>query len=172
MRAMANLFVALLALAIPSGGRAAAPPSGDIRAAIEATNARLAAALAKGDAAQMAALYTSDGQIMPPSSDLAQGREAIQKVWQGAIDAGMRDVTLTSLEVEGHGDLAHEVGTYTLASKDGKAERGKYIVIWKKEKGQWRLHRDIWNTTKPAPAGQAAPAAKPAATPATKPTSR
>lgn len=22
----------------------------------------------------------------------------------------------------------------------------KYVVVWKKEDGQWRLHRDIWNT--------------------------
>jgi ketosteroid isomerase-like protein len=28
-------------------------------------------------------------------------------------------------------------------------DRGKYIVIWKREQGQWKLHRDIWNTSMP-----------------------
>jgi len=22
----------------------------------------------------------------------------------------------------------------------------KFVVVWKKTDGQWRLHRDIWNT--------------------------
>jgi ketosteroid isomerase-like protein len=23
----------------------------------------------------------------------------------------------------------------------------KFVVVWKKTDGQWRLHRDIWNAT-------------------------
>jgi ketosteroid isomerase-like protein len=35
--------------------------------------------------------------------------------------------------------------------KNGKtADRGKYIVVWKRDGGQWRLHRDSWNTSMPA----------------------
>jgi hypothetical protein len=33
---------------------------------------------------------------------------------------------------------------------DGKVlDKGKYIVIWKKEDGTWKLHRDIWTTSVP-----------------------
>jgi ketosteroid isomerase-like protein len=31
-----------------------------------------------------------------------------------------------------------------------EADRGKYIVIWKNQGGLWKLHRDIWNSSKPA----------------------
>jgi len=31
------------------------------------------------------------------------------------------------------------------------ADRAKYVVVWKKVGGQWLLHRDIWNTSQPAP---------------------
>ena len=31
-------------------------------------------------------------------------------------------------------------------------DSGKFIVIWKQEGGQWKLHRDIWNSSMP-PAG-------------------
>jgi len=30
-------------------------------------------------------------------------------------------------------------------------DKGKYIVIWKQEEGQWKLHRDIFNSSMPAP---------------------
>ena len=30
-------------------------------------------------------------------------------------------------------------------------DEGKYIVIWKREAGQWKLHRDILNRSMPLP---------------------
>ncbi len=155
MRATAQLALILFSQLAPPVLLAATAQGADIRATIEAANGRLAAALAKGDAAQLAGCYTADGQVFPPGSDAARGRDAIQKVWQGVVDAGIKDVALTTVEVDGHGDMAHEIGTYTLTTKDGKvADRGKYIVIWKKDKGQWRLHRDIWNSSVPVPAAK------------------
>ena len=29
--------------------------------------------------------------------------------------------------------------------------RGKYMIIWRREEGQWKLHRDIFNSSMPAP---------------------
>jgi ketosteroid isomerase-like protein len=29
-------------------------------------------------------------------------------------------------------------------------DQGKYIVIWKQDGGQWKLHRDIFNSSLPA----------------------
>jgi ketosteroid isomerase-like protein len=31
-------------------------------------------------------------------------------------------------------------------------DEGKYVVIWKRHQGKWKLHRDIWTTSMPAPA--------------------
>jgi ketosteroid isomerase-like protein len=132
-------------------GPAAAQAQGP-RAAIEAANAKFSADYAKGDAAAVAAHYTAAGQAFPPNGEIARGREAIQKVWKGAMDAGVKGVKLVTLEVEAHGDTAHEVGTYVLVGDGGKTlDNGKYVVIWKREGGQWKLHRDIWNTSMPAP---------------------
>jgi ketosteroid isomerase-like protein len=34
--------------------------------------------------------------------------------------------------------------------KDGTiADKGKYIVVWKKEDGKWKLHRDLSNSDLP-----------------------
>ena len=42
------------------------------------------------------------------------------------------------------GEMAHEVGEAQLTLGSGTAVV-KYVVVWKKADGQWRLHRDIWN---------------------------
>lgn len=129
------------------GGSAVAQ---DARAAIDAVNKRFVAASNKGDAAAAAALYSSDGQAFPPNSPVVSGRAAIEKMWKGVFDSGITNVSLTTTEVEPHGDFAFESGSYELKFKDDKvADRGKYIVVWKRENGQWRLHRDIWNTIMP-----------------------
>jgi ketosteroid isomerase-like protein len=61
-------------------------------------------------------------------------------------------VTLTTVEVQGCGDTAWEVGRYTVPGEGGKVlDTGDYVVIWKREGGEWKLHRDIWTTNTPAP---------------------
>ena len=120
------------------------------RAAIDAANAKFSADFAKGDANAVASHYTATAWAFPPNGEIAKGREAITKVWKGAMDAGIKQVQLTTLEVEAHGDVAHEVGTYVLMGEGGKQlDSGKYVVVWKKDGGQWKLHRDIWNTACP-----------------------
>jgi ketosteroid isomerase-like protein len=67
---------------------------------------------------------------------------------------GITAVKLETAEVESHGNTTHEVGTYILQGAGGQGlDTGKYVVIWKQEAGQWKLHRDIWNSSRPA-AGQ------------------
>lgn len=123
-----------------------------LRAAIEAEGKKFTTALKKGDAAAVAAMYTADAKAFPPNGDITVGRAAIQEMWKGAIDSGMRDLSFTVLEVEKKGDIAYEVGKYSVKGSDGKEiDAGKYLVLWKKEGGTWRLYRDIWNSSMPLP---------------------
>jgi ketosteroid isomerase-like protein len=120
------------------------------RASIEAGNKQFVAAFTKGDGAGVAALYTATAQLLPANSDVVSGTAAIQKFWQGVMDSGVAGAKLKTLEVEGHGSTAHEVGQYELSDKAGKVlDRGKYVVIWKRDGTQWKLHRDIWTTSQP-----------------------
>ncbi len=123
----------------------------EARAGIEAVNAQFMAALSQGDAAAMAGLYTEDAQQMPPNGEIVSGREALQTGFQALID-GKYEILLETTEVEGHGDTAHEIGKYTMAIDGETVDEGKYIVIWKNVDGQWKLHRDIFNSNNPAPA--------------------
>ncbi len=120
---------------------------------IDTVNQRLAQAVQNGDAAAAAALYTEDGKFLAPNADFFSGRDAIQDFFQGAIDGGIKGLNLTTLELEIQGDTAHEVGTYELVVDGGVvADSGKFIVIWKRIDGTWRLHRDMINTSRPADA--------------------
>ncbi|HSQ05126.1 MAG TPA: DUF4440 domain-containing protein [Burkholderiales bacterium] len=121
------------------------------KAAIAAADKAFVAAFNKHDAAGIAAIYSSTAEAFPPNSDIVKGRDAIQKMWQGALDQGIATVDVATTEVHAEGNLAYEVGTYSMQTADGKvADRGKYCVVWIKEAGQWKLHRDIWSTNLPA----------------------
>ena len=122
----------------------------EARAAIDIANAAFMAGISAGDAAAVAALFTDDAQQFPPNSPMITGREAIQEALQNVINGGF-NLQLEAVEVEGHGDTAHEVGKYTMIFDGESVDEGKYIVIWKKVDGQWQLHRDIFNSNNPPP---------------------
>ena len=123
-----------------------------IRADIVAANEKFVAAFSRGDEAAIASLYGKDGQVLPPHNQAISGKEAIQAFWKSVMNMGIKAAKLETLEVDNYGDTASELGKYSLQGEAGQeVDTGKYIVIWKLEGGQWKLHRDIWNSSRPAP---------------------
>ena len=120
------------------------------RESIRSAAAAFCEAFNGGDAAGVAAHYTSDAQILPPGASSIDGRQGIQEFWQGFIDAKVADLTLSTDEIEDFGSQAVEIGIAS-ASAPGEGDArvqlaGKYIVLWKKDaSGTWQMHRDIWN---------------------------
>ena len=120
----------------------------DIHSAIHALIENFESTFSRGDSADIADFYTDNGMLLPPESDLVQGKRDIKAFWQAAIDMGIKNVKLDIVEVEQHGDTAIEMSKYTLSSADDNLiDQGKGIVIWKYESGAWKLHRDIWNSS-------------------------
>jgi ketosteroid isomerase-like protein len=109
-------------------------------------------ALFGNDATALAKLYSSTGQVLPTGSDAIEGTADIATFWQSVFDSGVAEAVLETLEITELGDTAVEVGRYSLIATDGQiADNGKYIVIWKKENGAWKLHRDIFNSSQAPP---------------------
>jgi ketosteroid isomerase-like protein len=78
------------------------------------------------------------------------GRKRSRSFGKASSPPGVKGATLTTLDVDGQGETAYEVGKYALTGEGGKVlDNGKYIVVWKREQGKWRLHRDIWNSSMP-----------------------
>ncbi|MFQ5823866.1 MAG: YybH family protein [bacterium] len=127
-----------------------------LRKAIEETNAKFVEAFNQGDAAAVVALYTEDASILPPNNEMIQGREGVQQFWNGAMQMGIKNVALTTVDLNGSGNLVYEIGRYSLTiqpeGQEVMKDSGKYIVVWKhQEDGTWKLHTDIWNTSMPIP---------------------
>ncbi|MGK7898330.1 MAG: DUF4440 domain-containing protein [Xenococcus sp. (in: cyanobacteria)] len=124
----------------------------EIRDGIAAANSNFMNTFNRGDGAGMGGLYTENGQLLPPNSEIVTGHSAISTFWQGAMDMGIKTAKLETVELEGVGDAAFEVGKYTLSGEGDKViDTGKFIVIWRREGGNWKLHRDIWNSSTLAP---------------------
>ncbi len=122
----------------------------DRKTEIMAANQKFMDAYA-GGASTLGDLYTTDAQLFPPNSDVVKGNQAIGNVWKSIYDAGgIKKAKLETVDAEQEGNMVIETGRYTLlGANDTQLDAGKYMVIWKKEGGVWKLHRDIFNTSQP-----------------------
>ena len=146
-----RLTVPAIALCLGAMAGCTTPESGamdyDAAAGIGAANAIFMARMAEGDAAGVAALYTSDGTIMPPGAPMSEGTAAITESLGADFADGGIDLTLTTTEIHGTGETVTEVGNYTVATLDGMhVDHGDFVVVWRYVNGEWKLHRDIWNS--------------------------
>jgi uncharacterized protein (TIGR02246 family) len=105
-----------------------------------------------GNYDQVAALFAQDGAFMAPHHDPAYGPKAVERLLRQFGDAGYQDLRLETVRVETSGDLAMEIGRYTIAIRrpDGtiEADRGKYVKAWRRL-GVWSIVADCWSSNLP-----------------------
>ena len=143
LRTATLVMVGIVGLTVPAA-------ADDVRQAIEQVNAQVMAAFKAGDAATIASHYSDTAKMLPPDATEIAGREAIQDFWQAWLDDGLKDLSLEASEVEASGDLAYEIGSFSLqapAENDTMmTATGNYLVVWQRgADGNWRLHVDTWN---------------------------
>lgn len=119
---------------------------------IEEANRNFMDLVAKGDSIGLANSYTADAKFMNAGAPAFVGRKNIQSAMSEIVKSGITKVDLRLKEVFGTEDLIAEEGELTLFVKDKAVAEEKYIVLWKKEDGKWKLFRDIFNSNLPAPA--------------------
>jgi uncharacterized protein (TIGR02246 family) len=142
-RLAVSVLAAVLLIAAPAR-------ADDVRAAIDAANAKMMADYAAGDAKALALAYTEDAVMLPPDATRVAGHAAIETLWKSWIDEGLKNLTLKTTEVDSGGDLAYEVGEFTLqVPVEGgtpTTATGNYVVVWKRgDDDAWRLKVDTWN---------------------------
>jgi uncharacterized protein (TIGR02246 family) len=113
----------------------------EVMNAADALSARESELLSKKDAAGIASLFTSDGLLvmLAPQFAFKPGRDAIQKHYQGIIDAGATNIALElkNLELRGN-DGVWAAGNYSVTVKD-KTIQGSWFRILKPENGTWKI---------------------------------
>jgi ketosteroid isomerase-like protein len=116
---------------------------------IEEANANFMALVAAGDSIGLANAYTIDAKFMGAGAPSVIGRKDIQTAMAGIVNAGITKVDLKLEHIYGTEDLIAEEGKLTLYAGDIAVAEEKYIVLWKKEDGKWKLFRDIFNSNVP-----------------------
>ena len=119
---------------------------------IEAANLAITEFVAKGDSVGIAATYTADGSLMLNNIPSIKGKDKLINFWSGFAQSGAK-IKLTTVEVWGDENFIAEEGLLEINTKEGaQIDKGKYICLWKKEGGKWKLHRDMSNSDLPATA--------------------
>jgi uncharacterized protein (TIGR02246 family) len=99
-------------------------------------------------------IYSEDAVYLPPHHAALHGRAAICEYLEGPLFHGVTDLKFEVTYIKESGDLAYDVGRYsmTVPQQDGskKADRGKYLAVWRREKGTWKLVADSWSSDLPA----------------------
>ena len=78
---------------------------------IDKAHQQLMETLNQADAVTVARMWTDRGIVLPPNSEIIEGREAIEKYWKSVFAAGFRNVSARSLQVDQYGgDAVREIG--------------------------------------------------------------
>jgi uncharacterized protein (TIGR02246 family) len=105
-----------------------------------------------GNYDQAAALFNADGVFMAPHHEPAYGPKAVERLLRKFGEGGYEDLRLETVLVESSGDMAMEIGRYTVAIRqsDGTvlADRGKYLKVWRRL-GAWLIIADSWSSNMP-----------------------
>ena len=155
------MTAALGTLLVLSSNQLAATAADSNRAAIAAQSRSFMSALERGDAQAAAGIFSADARLLVAMVDGAVvGREGIAKFWQGAINGGLKALTLTTVDLEGDGAMRIETGDYTAIGTGGaEIGRGHYLFVWRKESGEWKIFRDMGNASPAQATGGVAPSA-------------
>lgn len=154
--AIASLLTACSPPAPPPAPETAAKPdlAAEERAIRDADARWLKAAMAR-DAQAEAAVFASDGVAYREHVDPLVGPAAFQAfAMKFAADNPKASTTWSTddISVAASGDLAVQTGQYHLTGlgpKGDREDRGRFVTVWKKVNGEWKVARDIGSTTMP-----------------------
>lgn len=114
-------------------------------------------ALNSGDTSTVMGLYGSNPVFVAPNTQGVAGRDGVKTAYDGLFSAIKPNLTFTIHEVVDLGDTAcvrsssaGEVEILANKAKEKDAYNEMFIV--RKEQGQWKIHRYLFNSAMPAAA--------------------
>jgi uncharacterized protein (TIGR02246 family) len=123
----------------------------DLRAAMEADNARWLAAYNTNTPAAFPAMYTDDAVVLPPGSEPVSGRQAIGRFWEDRLKPGNRnDHTFDIVSLRQDGQYAYQVARWTLnvmnkAGEPTKVSGNTVRIFQHQPDGAWLAEVHIFN---------------------------
>jgi len=113
------------------------------------TDAFTAAHISK-DTAYLNAIFTKDARILGPNAEVVTGKKAIAQLNSEWVNYGIYEFEEVSTALYGGGEFIIDEGNYTMVyGPDKNVDKGKYVNIWKRVNGNWKIYSNIWNSSLP-----------------------
>jgi ketosteroid isomerase-like protein len=108
-------------------------------------------AMVNGDSLNLVNHFTSDCVVLPPNGEQIVGKAAIIPAVMSFSKMGIKKFTDETTRVLGGSNYIIEEGNYFFGGENNSTlDKGKYLCVWKKEGGEWRVCSNMWNTSLPA----------------------
>lgn len=123
--------------------------------AIRAADARWLKAAKERDAAGEGAVFAADGVAYREHLNPLVGPKAVEAFADKFRTDNSKSTTTWSTDVitiAASGDLATQTGEYHmtgLGPAGDREDKGRFLTVWKKVNGEWRVAHDIGSTTMP-----------------------
>jgi ketosteroid isomerase-like protein len=106
----------------------------------------------RGDSAAVAALYSSNAELVMSGAGAVRGQADIRTAVDRMIRSGVK-VRIGSAQNVGSGDLSYVYGGYSVFERDGgrEIERGTYLEVWRRRVGAWKIDLDVNAAGPPIP---------------------
>ena len=118
---------------------------------IDEKNKVFGKAFGNGDSATMVNNYTKDAKLFPPNSNEIIGKDSIGVVISEYLKFGIKEFKDETTALYGNEANLIEEGKFFMGDGKGNViDKGKYICVWRKEDGVWKVYSDIFNTSLPA----------------------
>lgn len=151
-----SLIATLLAAAC--AGPAPAPTAGrapfDLAAAreeIAELNERFTGAHLAGDVEAIDAMFAPNAVSYPPGAPAVRGFPALHDFTVEYLAAGLSEFREETTELYGNEEVVVDAGTYVVTwGTDPVTERGKYLNVWQRVGGEWKIRSNMWNVDAPA----------------------
>ncbi len=131
----------------------------DVESQLRDLTQDFATAFNTGNYDQAAGLFASDGVMMAPLYEGVYGQKPIERLLREIGEAGYSDLRLETTRVDHSGDMAMELGRFSMVLRkaDGTLlpEHGKYVKVWRRL-GAWLIMADCWSRTSLAATDRAA----------------
>ncbi len=97
--------------------------------------------LRNGDSIALGEMYMENAEIIPSTV----GRNNIIKVFGSMIRDSITGSSFKTVGLWGNDQLLVEEGTGIWSHANGTVVgRGRYLLVWKKNDGKWKILRDTW----------------------------
>lgn len=149
------IFITLTAISFTTGCNSPAFDKAAALKEIEVTDSLFVDLMNKGDATRLAECYTVDALLMMPNAPSIKGRTNIQSAMMEFIKSDATKMSIRVNNVWGDEEALISEGTLSFSTKDGQVvDKSKYITVYKKEDGRWKMFRDCFNSDLSLPASK------------------